>query len=212
MNIRSAYEMQDFMDKEHSWRIKEISTLKSEVRSSGHLKTETVIRASIPLLYAHWEGFIKNGSEAYLNYVTNQRLKYDELKPCFMIHGVKRRLNELTQSNQTKKNIDIIRFLMDETDTRATLSYRGIIDTESNLDSRVFENIASSIGIDTSQYETKYNFIDKSLLDRRNRIAHGEYLDVNQNDFLVLSDELLEILRQFKNDIENSTALDKYTK
>lgn len=212
MNIRSIHELQDYIDEEFSWRLKEISDLKNTVQVAEPLREDTLIRASVPLLYAHWEGFIKSSSEAYLNYIGNKNLKYNELKPCFVVHGFKKRIHEISNSNQTKKNIEITKFILDELDQKATLSYKGLIDTKSNLNSKVFENIASSIGIDTNNYETKYNLIDESLLKRRNKIAHGNYVDLMANDLINLCDKVISLLRQYKTDIENSSALRDYKK
>lgn len=84
------------------------------------------------------------------------------------------------------------------------------IRTESNLSSAVFENICNSVGIDHKLYETKYNLIDESLLNRRNRIAHGEYVGLTADDYRNLADEVITLLRNFKTDIENAATLGKY--
>lgn len=79
------------MDADMGWRIKEISTFKLTVRADG-VNRKVFVRAGVALVYAHWEGFIKAASEAYLNFVDNQGHIYRELKSCFAILGLKRRL------------------------------------------------------------------------------------------------------------------------
>ncbi|HFG1639951.1 TPA: MAE_28990/MAE_18760 family HEPN-like nuclease, partial [Vibrio cholerae] len=76
----------------------------------------------------------------------------------------------------------------------------------------VFSNIAKSIGIDTEKYESRYNLIDEGLLNKRNYIAHGEYLDVDSDGFRNLADEILHLLRLYKTDIENAASLAAYKK
>jgi len=84
------------------------------------------------------------------------------------------------------------------------------IDTESNLSSSVFENIALSIGIDPEPFKAKNNLIDESLLERRNTIAHGEYADLAPNDYRSLADEVIALMRDYKTAIENAAVQDKY--
>jgi hypothetical protein len=208
--IRTLDQLQTILDSDFSWRLKEIATLKIIVRSSDNLSRSTAVRASIPLLYGHWEGFIKNSSTHYLDYVNGQSLTYRELKSCFIVFGVKRKINDLVSSQNSSVSIATLEFLRDELDERAKLNIESAIRTESNLSSKVFANIAKSIGINTQGYESRYHLIDESLLNRRNHIAHGEYLDVDSEGFRELADEILYLLRSYKTDIENAVSLKEY--
>lgn len=78
MRLRTLSSLQDALDNAFAWRIKEIAAMKMSVESKSMSMTQTtLIRAGVPLLYAHWEGFIKQASQFYLEYVSNQRLKYN---------------------------------------------------------------------------------------------------------------------------------------
>jgi hypothetical protein len=101
--IRTLTQLQDALDKEMSWRHKEILGLKLSVRNAGQLPQSSIVRAGVALLYAHWEGFIKNSSLLYLNYVNNQGLCYKELQSCFVVFGLKGYLNIL----RTSKNHEL---------------------------------------------------------------------------------------------------------
>jgi len=52
--------------------------------------------------------------------------------------------------------------------------------------------------------------VDESLLKRRNRIAHGQYLEIEADAFDDLVEEVLELLRWFKTDLENALATQAY--
>lgn len=201
--IRTVNQLQDCLDKALSWRLKEIADLRSASRSKSSLNHWTIIRAGVPLLYAHWEGFIKETSQLYLNYVSSQRMKFGELASCFVVFGVKKHLGNITDSRKTKLNIAAIEFFRSCEHERADLVLSNAIDTKSNLNSEIFENIAISIGVSVIPYSSYYKFIDESLLARRNKIAHGESLDVNADDFRTIANNLISLLRMFKNDIEN---------
>ena len=208
--MRTMNQLQTTLDREFSWRLKEIANLKVVVRSSENINRKTAVRAAIPLLYGHWEGFIKNASTNYLEYVNNQSLKYEDLKSCFVVLGVKKKINELIRSKNSDTSISTLEFLRDELNEKAKLKIESAIRTEFNLSSKVFANIANSIGINTKTYEARYKLIDESLLSRRNHIAHGEYLDVDSTGFRDLADEILFLLRSYKTDIENAVSLEEY--
>lgn len=210
--IRTVLHLQEIIDKEFSWRLKEIADLKIVVKNSKQMANETAVRAAIPLLYGHWEGFIKNSATFYLEFINGQSLKYCQLKSCFVVFGVKKRLNELISSKTSDVSISALDFLRDEMNENANLQIDSAIRTEFNLSSKVFLNILKSIGIDESKYESRFNLVDESLLKRRNFIAHGEYLDVDPSGFRNLADEVLMMLRWFKTDIENSVSLKEYIK
>lgn len=208
--IRTPDQLQNTLDNKFSWRLKEIANLKIVVRKSEHLSRETAVRAAIPLLYGHWEGFIKEASTCYIEYVNGQSLTYKELQSCFVVFGFKREINKLVSSKSSRVSISTLDFLRDELDQKAKLKIKSAIRTEFNLSSKVFENIAQSIGIDTNTYKSRYNLIDESLLSRRNRIAHGKHLDVDSNGFRDLADEIISLLRLYKTDIENAVSAGAY--
>jgi hypothetical protein len=51
-------------------------------------------------------------------------------------------------------NIEAFDFVISELDKRARMNMSGAIDTDSNLTSKVFANIAHSLDIATTAYET----------------------------------------------------------
>ena len=202
--------LQGFLDDDFSWRLKEIADVKILAKQAISFRQRTLIRAGVPLLYAHWEGFVKNSSLAYLNFVSCQGLSYRELETCFVVFGVKRALAGLTSSRKSQLNIEAAEFFRSRMDDHAILHLGHAVDTESNLKSDVFENIILSLGIDPAQYEPRYNLIDESLLKRRNSIAHGEYVDLDCEEYRGLADEVLQMMRWYKTDIENAAALENY--
>lgn len=207
--VRTLSEMQTALDQEMAWRIKEIGVFKVGAGSNGPQR-KPYIRAGVALLYAHWEGFIKNSSEIYLSYVESRALPYRDLKSCFVVFGLKGKINTLVESRKSLPNIEAIDFILSQMGETAKLKISSAVNTESNLTSRVFSNIAGSLDIDTSPYETKFHLIDSSLVDRRNKVAHGEFLDIKGDDFTSLVDDILSLMRRYKTDIENAASLEYY--
>lgn len=207
--IRTLSKLQDKLDAEMGWRIKEISDFKIAAKGKA-VNSRTFIRAGVALVYAHWEGFIKAASESYLNFVESQGYNYRDLKTCFAVFGLKGKLTLLEASRKAKPNIEALDFVIGELDKPARMSMSSAICTESNLTSQVFVNIAASLDISAVPYETKFNLIDESLVERRNKVAHGEFLDLTLEDFLKLSDDVLQLMRWYKTDIENAASLANY--
>lgn len=203
MKLKTLQDLQNALDNEYAWRIREITHLKTLVRESTGPKRSTAIRSGIPLLYAHWEGFVKKAGEALVNYVANQRCTYGELIPCYVVRGIRGELASFVKDQRYHRQIRAVEIMRDGWQQRARIPFRGVVDTGHNLSSKHFADIAVSIGIDPEPYATRAQFIDSSLLDRRNRIAHGEYLDIDDTGFIELANDVVELLRRFKNDVEN---------
>ncbi|SEJ74506.1 hypothetical protein SAMN05518849_112143 [Sphingobium sp. AP50] len=208
-DVRTLDQFQDALDKEMSWRVKEIGVFNVASRKNGS-ENKSFIRAGVALTYAHWEGFIKKSSEIYLKYVDYKSLSYRDLKSCFAVFGLKSRLATLVDSKKSVTNIDAFEFIIGELDSIAKLDLASAINTQSNLSSKVFCNIANSLAIDTVPYDTRFNLIDKKLVDQRNAIAHGEHLTLSGADFSILVTEVLDLMRLYKTDLQNAASLESY--
>ncbi|MGK7630639.1 MAE_28990/MAE_18760 family HEPN-like nuclease, partial [Salmonella enterica] len=125
---------------------------------------------------------------------------------------MRKKLFEITSTNKHDIISESLKFILTGQKEKAILKFDSAIQTESNLKSHVFDNIAKSIGVSVEHFNTKYNFIDESLLKRRNCIAHGEYLDIDANEWRNLSKETLTLMRTFKNEVLNNASTRKYLK
>lgn len=52
--------------------------------------------------------------------------------------------------------------------------------------------------------------IDERLLGNRNRVSHGRRLEIQVGDYISLHETIVELVDQFRTDIENAAALFKY--
>lgn len=84
MSIRTLEHLSDALARDLAWRKKELAALRFACKATKQKDTlNGLYRSSVAMLYAHWEGFIKNASAAYLEYVHFQRLRLAELAPNF---------------------------------------------------------------------------------------------------------------------------------
>ncbi|MGE8143132.1 MAE_28990/MAE_18760 family HEPN-like nuclease [Novosphingobium sp. NPDC080210] len=212
MKIRTLSEFQDALDKEMAWRVKEIADLNSAVTTAPSATQNTMIRAGIALTYAHWEGFIKNSSEHYLAFISGKRVPLEDLKDSFVAISIRAQIEKAVESQRFDQNIKVVDILRNQMRERFNFTLSSSIDTQSNLSSSVFKNIVGYLDLKPDFYEPKFNFIDESLLKRRNKVAHGEYLDVDKKQWKNISREVLNLLRAYKTDLENSASLSSFMK
>ncbi len=112
MKIRSALDLNDALDNALAWRKKEILTISLTIKNQKrqHLQ-QTYLRASIPILYAHWEGYTKEASNYYIEFVVRQRLTYKQLSTNFISISCWATLKEISKSNQFHIHNQFIDFL-----------------------------------------------------------------------------------------------------
>jgi len=212
MKIRTREQLGDFLNNELSWRKKELFTLMSNVKKSSAKLQDTALRSAMVLLYAHWEGFMKRAAEAYLEYVINKKLKYKQLSICFLAISTKQKIKEFEQTNKSTIQNQFIEFLFHNQEDKAVINKENVIKTQSNLNSEILKEMMTSIGIDYTEYATKSNLIDEQLLKHRNDVAHGQRMEFDLRDYLILHEEVRKMLEKFKTDIENAALLAHYLK
>jgi hypothetical protein len=64
----------------------------------------------VALLYAHWEGFIKSASRAYLEFVSLQRLKHRELAPNFLALSAGKLFRLAGQADRHRMHVEVTKF------------------------------------------------------------------------------------------------------
>lgn len=210
MKILTKIDLKDFLDKDFAWRKFELTQILTSVKTSTGRIEKVAIRTAILLLYAHWEGFIKQAAQSYLNYVKNKGLTYKNLKNCFVALSLKQKLEEFESTNKATVHTQLIDYLATCSNKIATINDFNVIKTGSNLKSVILKEILTTIGIDYSQFDLKANLIDEQLLNYRNTIAHGEFLNITSNDYKLLHDEIFQMMTIIKTEIENAAALNSF--
>jgi len=180
-------ELENSLDRDISWRVKELINLQNEIDSKFELNNQEVsflIRGSIALIYAHWEGSIKSQLSHYVKFLNNLlKEKYLELEnyddeildllfqPTIKIlgHNTKeKRLKGIKNFKQLYFNQNIL-----------TIDSKEVVNTKSNLSFEVLTKLFKNFKIKELD-NINTSFIEQLLKDR-NAIAHGErrYTEVN---------------------------------
>lgn len=212
MAIRTPEQLLDKISYEMSWRRKEIHDLKTISHSShvSEIRKKVLYRTGIALLYAHWEGFIKCTGTYYLEFVSNQRLPLNRLSNNFVTLIYKKKINESASSNKYSIFDSITDTLINNNNTIIKVPYSNVINTRSNLSSKVLKEILWCLGINYSLFSTKEYLIDSRLVNKRNHVAHGEDIYITKEDFVDMVDDILGLMTLYKDELENSAVLGKF--
>lgn len=211
MKIRSVDELEDFVSSEYAWRRKELTNLRGIALSTRRASLESLLRSLIPIMYAHWEGFVKQVSIAKLTYLVSKGIKYKDLTHSFHAYAA----IESFEGQIPAKKFEAIAKIVSGSinlDTPIKLDPSTYIDTKSNLNSETLKEISIKTGINYSIFELKENMIDEKFLGLRNKICHGERANITESDFKELYDEVVLLIDLYKNEILNSVHTKSYLK
>ncbi len=210
MKPRTTNQLSDLLDNEMSWRRRELVTLRQTVENARDHELPLVLRAGVLLLYAHWEGFVKQTAQYYLEYVAAQRLQYKDLQENFLAHVMHGRIVQFYESKKATFHVEFFKFLRQRMSDTAPLENYCTVNTQANLNSDVFKEIVNTLGLNYKDYELKEKLIDYRLLKNRNEIAHGEASLIDRADFYLLYNEIMAIMEDFRTQIINSAVLNSY--
>lgn len=130
-------------------------------------------RMAIPMIYAIWEGFVKEVCQLYLEYIEGSVSKAAHLHPAVLGHMWTPELRPLTGGLNFSKKKSVATMALAA--ANAPVEFRDTekeVNTKSNLNYVVLEDIADHLCLDISQlagWRTSLN----SLVHLRNNIAHG---------------------------------------
>lgn len=217
MKIRSKEEFFDFIQEERAWRRKELTNCKSMIHGSRESHNQTVLRAGILLLYAHWEGYIKKVCEAFFSYINFKGLKYEQLKHNFLIVGFGDKFNSGLSLKRFASCAESVRFVLEDCkDKKFRIDVQSRVDTRSNLNSEVLVEMLEMLGIDAGHFISNKHHIDNRLLKYRNAIAHGERtewnpeLSVDVVGFNDLYERINDLVDVFENEVSNHVEMETY--
>lgn len=211
MKIRTVDELDDRIRADYTWRRHEIQFFDQQLSTAETIAARSLLRASLALLYAHWEGHIKTVGHYYLCYVASLRLTTECLSPELAAFSMRSVLNKTVDTQSASLHIEMVReFRLGDTRRANIPTTKDAIQTRSNLSYPVLVNILTSIGIDSTLYEDSSDVINLELVDSRNRIAHGQNDYIERGDWVRIRTKVLSIMESIGNEIVNNAVLKKY--
>ena len=204
--MSSVEQLVEKLDRKHSIRRKELTALDLSIKSADSETTIcTLLRASVPIIYSHWEGFVKESADLYVQHVYSQNKTGSELNTNFIALAVKNSILRAFESKKPSIHEDMVKKIIQLLNEPVSAHTRNLIDAESNLSSETLRGVFRSMGLDFSSFwKTRGQFIDQNMVKLRNEIAHGEMRPVTREEYDELKEFIQAALKGFKESIEEA--------
>lgn len=209
MKASTTDALQTILDSDLVWRRKEISSLVSASKTTTFVAQKAIIRAAVPLLYAHWEGFGKECAVRYLEFVSYRRLAFNKLGKSFSYLHCYPMILEIARE-PVGDGIEKLEKIVQAGKTINKNPFKRKINTRANLRWEVFVEILSLCGLDAAQFSTYSEFIDKELCDRRNDIAHGKSNSPSLDSFLETRSKAFALMTELQGLVVSSALSGAY--
>jgi hypothetical protein len=196
---------------DRSWRLKEISDLKTACTKADPNLSRVLLRALVTICYAHWEGYVRFAARKYLEHVALRKFQYKDLDRQFLRNYFLPRLAALSTSKTSlAERCALVDEVLNSSERRFSRVNEDLVNTKANLNFEVFTDICLVCSVLAPTFADKATFIDVLLLKRRNAIAHGEDTYIEIGDLNELTNETITIMRSFGDALENHVFLREY--
>ena len=210
MRIRSLTQLTEALDNDLAWRKRELTTVNLMLSNPRRHQRGPLLRAAICLLYAHWEGFIKTAATSYVSFIAHRGLSYRDLTSNFVALGLRAEIREAGQSSRPTIHTAIVSKLLSDLSDNAELDWENSVNARSNLNSETLKEILALLGLDERGYLSKGPLLDEKLLANRNRVAHGERVEIDYDDYGVLHSEIIQLANWFNTDVQNAAVTEQF--
>jgi len=168
--------------------------------SAEHILGSMANAMAIAMVYAQFEGFVKDALQLYVEFVEDQKVLQSEAIPCLVAYSWRPSFNKMRAKGGLE---DQIRFTEDRIATLAKPLEFGkrerTIDTRSNLRFEVLDGLARTLGLDRTPLRSQKNKLD-ALVNKRNSIAHGDRAakvsEVEVSEALTCAQTLLDVVER----------------
>lgn len=152
----------------NEWRDREFAKFK--VNASG-VDDALWCRMCVPMVYAHWEGFVVSSLKTLLDHLNSLSLSTADVPTKLVVVGLSDAYQSLSGKQSFAQRVtftDRFRSIVQQ-----TIRFQKKVDTKSNLKSDVLEELCQMYGFRYERFSEVVADIDR-LVNIRNSIAHGE--------------------------------------
>lgn len=153
---------------ENDWRDREFTRLKV---NSSNVDEILWCRMSIPMIYAHWEGFVVNSLKILIEHLNSLSLNPLNASINLVVTGLGDNYKSLSGKQSFQQRITFTNNFHNLLKSSLKLSKK--IDTKSNLKSSVLAEICEIFSFNMESFNPYTADIDR-IVNIRNSIAHGE--------------------------------------
>jgi hypothetical protein len=152
-------------------RREEISQILRVVANAENTTLEqTASMMAIPILYAQWEGFVKEAVGEYIEFVEKQDLEPFQADPTIFSFAMRKHLQGLIKSGSIDRMTDFATWVVNSANGPVRFEDKSVV-TGGNLSYEKLKGLCDSLKIDVVRLDSDKKKID-ALVNRRNNIAH----------------------------------------
>ena len=217
IRIRNIEELVGKIDTDAQWRKKEIADLRLCCQNNNN--ATFLLRAALVLCCAHFEGYIKYASNAYIAYISAQNIKVKDLRIEISSIAIRKKKHLSFGIPSTKKvKVTVVSDVLqayddileqnffiklNEDDLVPEIDENDIpLPTEGNPTPDVLTDIAKILGLNYNElFQLREPFIDGELLKPRHSVVHGERRSIAINELDAAADFVVDIIDQYKDSI-----------
>jgi len=210
MRLRAVGQLELYLDRALAWRKKELTTLKFVVAASPPAYQPVMLRAALGLLYAHWEGYVKDSATAYVRHAAEQALELRHLAPHFLTMALQGRIRQLRSAERLVTQMPFVELMRGGLTEESRIPWSRIVKTRANLKAELFRDIVLGLGLDYKPFALKAKPVIDSLVDKRNSIVHGRGSPVAEAEYELLHNEIIKIVDGFTQQLEAAADARSY--
>jgi len=168
----------DIITQDLDWREREIAAMRVLISKPGLTSSQraALLRAGWAMLYAHYEGFIKNTLTVFYDEAAKTAGMIEHLPSSTKVFALRDALRSLRNLPYDAMLNKIEKFQIDHLSNNPNFPD---VDTKSNLWPDVLIDLFKTADLDTSIVEKNEAKL-RTLVSRRNSIAHGEKSFINE--------------------------------
>jgi hypothetical protein len=199
-----------YLNKE--WRINELKKIGKEIETNiitPDLKS-LFFRSLIPMIYAHWEGFIVSSIKKYFECLNSFNFFIKEMDIHYITTAFEEKLENIIKSQKFDKRKKHLKILLGILNNKIKFNTKKI-DTKSNLNFDVLIMICEKLKFNKQKFNDYKSDLNE-LVNIRNGIAHGDtpafeferfsdiekYIDLIDNLMLDFISEIEDIIKNNK--------------
>jgi len=156
------------IQEDNNWRDGELAKFKI---NPHNVDQELWNRMCIPMIYAHWEGYVVNSLRALVGHLNKLQLSPNDVDTKLIVIGLGKAYNSLSGKQSFEQKVEFTNKFIDLFDN--AMKFRKDIDTKSNLNSKVLKDLCKIFGFNFEVFSNVVTDIDR-IVTFRNKIAHGE--------------------------------------
>lgn len=153
---------------DNRWRDGELAIFKQNPQK---VDTKLWNRMCLPMIYAHWEGYVVNSLKFLIEYLNSLELSPDEVPTKLVVLGLDKSYCSLSGKQSFEQRIEFTNRFKEL--FQKALKFKKEVDTKSNLNSKVLKELCNIFGFNFESFKDFTSDIDR-IVTFRNRIAHGE--------------------------------------